>query len=303
MKKLGAFVTLIRLPNLIFIFLTQWLCYIFLVKKYIISVQLIPTLKIHEVFLLALSTVFIAAAGYIINDYFDIGTDIINKPQKVTVEKIFKSKSVILWHIFFNAIGLGIVAYIAISHFLLRYILIQIVCVALLILYSAIFKRKLIVGNLTIAILNALTLIVNMIYEPQFPLFDFSQKYTLLMWLYIVFAFLITAIREIVKDIEDVKGDTALNCTTIPLVWGINTAKKIIYFLFFIMLILLLLFSYFLYSTQPFWVLFQCIAVFAPSVFVLKTLYTSTHSHDFHKCSTYIKWITFAGILSMILIK
>lgn len=303
MKKLGAFITLIRLPNLIFIFLTQWLCYIYLVKKYLVSQQLTPTLKIEEVFLLAISTVLIAAAGYIINDYFDIGADIINKPQKVTIEKIFKSRSVILWHIFFNIVGLGLVAYIAIMHFLLRYILIQIVCVFLLILYSAILKRKLIIGNLTIAVLNALTLIVNMIYEPQFPFFEFSLKYTLLMWLYILFAFLITAIREIVKDIEDVKGDTTLNCTTIPLVWGINTAKKIIYILFFIMLILLLLFSFFLYSTQLYWVLFQFVAVFIPSIFVLKSLYTSIHSHDFHKCSTYIKWITFAGILSMILIK
>ncbi|MBK7041315.1 MAG: hypothetical protein IPH46_12825 [Bacteroidetes bacterium] len=86
--------------------------------------------------------------------------------------------------------------------------------------YSTTFKRKLIVGNFSIAILTSLTLVTIAMYEPQFELFNIHFQHTKLLWVYIFFSFIITFIREIVKDIEDVKGDTAQHCETIPLVWG-----------------------------------------------------------------------------------
>ncbi len=99
MKLTAAFFQLIRWPNLFFIALTQLLFY------YCIAAPLAPSggesyFK-NLFYLLMLASVFIAAAGYIINDYFDLKIDEINKPQKVVIDKIIKRRWAIIWHFFF----------------------------------------------------------------------------------------------------------------------------------------------------------------------------------------------------------
>lgn len=151
-------------------------------------------------------------------------------------------------HIFFNAIGLFLAAYVAysISHPLL--ILFQLISAALLWFYSVSFKKQVIIGNLTISALTALVPFTAGYYEVA-VMFDylpevtgttenerllenlasllFSIKY-LLYWVigYSVFAFLLTMVREIIKDMEDIEGDKAFDCKTLPIVFGIKTAKR-----------------------------------------------------------------------------
>lgn len=302
MQKLRAILTLIRFPNLLFILLTQVLVYIFIVLPTTDRLCQAPTLEGLQVIGIILSTVMIAAAGYMINDYFDIGIDNINKPEKVTIEKIFKRRTIIIWHILLNVLALAIVSYLSYHWLKLRYISIQLLCIFLLVVYSTTFKRKLIIGNVIIAILTSLTLLSIVVYEPKIHLVDFSIFQIRFLWNYIAFAFLITLIREIVKDIEDVKGDTTLQCRTIPLVWGINRAKQFIYALSVALMLLFVYMAVDFFDTHI--ILLSClgIGVLLPLVVIIISVYRATTSKDFHRISTFIKIVTLLGILSMMFI-
>jgi 4-hydroxybenzoate polyprenyltransferase len=129
-----------------------------------------------------------------------------------------------------------------------------------------------------------------------------NQEHAKLFWIYILFAFLITLIREIVKDIEDIKGDVAQQCKTIPLVWGITTAKKIIYGLLLTLFIFLFTVGFYFFKSNPILVSYFFIVVFIPMCIVAKKMMEAQTSIDFHRISSYVKWITLLGILSMILL-
>ncbi|HOZ52612.1 MAG TPA: geranylgeranylglycerol-phosphate geranylgeranyltransferase [Chitinophagaceae bacterium] len=301
MQKIKAAITLIRLPNLAFIFLTQIVAWFALIVPYLKSDHVSIILSNGYIYWLAFSTVFIAAAGYMINDYFDIGIDSINKPERVTIEKIFKRRSIIIWHIVLNLLALCMAGYLC-AHFLLfRYLIFQLISIFLLVVYSTTFKRKLIIGNLIISLLTSLTLISLAMYELHYPLYNFSDRSIQLYWLYILFAFLITASREVIKDIEDIKGDGIQQCKTIPLVWGINTAKYIVYGLIIILLLLLIIASILFMSTEMMLVCSWILFLFVPLIFILYKIHHATNAIHFHQISFYIKIITLAGILSMLI--
>jgi 4-hydroxybenzoate polyprenyltransferase len=300
MRNIKAFSVLVRLPNLIFIFLTQLLIWYALIRPLAIEQQLVnPVLHLRVLLLLILSTVLIAAAGYMINDYFDIGIDAINKPERVTIEKIFKRRTIIVWHIILNVIALLMVTYIALNDLQLRYIALQLISIFLLVVYSTTFKRKLIVGNFVISLLTALSLFTIAAYEPAFPIFNLGSYPVALFWIYVLFAFLITFSREIIKDIEDIKGDDAQHCKTIPLVWGIQAAKNVVYVLIALLLMLLLVVCFF-QSRGNMFLIASIITIMLSLLLVVYKIHQATNTIHFHTISTYLKWITLAGILSLL---
>jgi 4-hydroxybenzoate polyprenyltransferase len=302
MQKLKAILTLIRFPNLVFIFLTQIIAYYFIICPAVAKSSALPTLNFQSSTLLFISTVLIAAAGYIINDYFDMGIDMVNKPHKMTIEKYFSRRRIIIWHILLNILGLLIAGYIAFHFAKLRYLSVQIICILLLLVYSTTFKRKLFSGNLMIAILTSLTLYTTALYEPKFHLYDLKNTDSVSLWIYLLFSFCITLMREIIKDIEDIKGDLVQNCKTIPLVFGINRAKKIIYLIAFILTSIIILSSIYLLHTNIILIISLLIGIVFPLLITLFLLWKANTSKQFHQISTYIKIITFIGILSMTLI-
>ncbi len=302
MNRVKAIFTLIRFPNLVFVVLTQLFTYQFIILHAMNITHSSIHLSFSHFLILCFSTFLIAAAGYIINDYFDISIDAVNKPHKVTIEKIFKRRHVIIWHIVLNLLGLILAAYVAIKYLQLRFIGYQLLCILLLVFYSTTFKRKLIIGNLTIAILTSLTVYIVAVYEPSFEIYNFDFPYTKLFWVYIVFSFFITLIREIIKDIEDVKGDSFQHCQTIPLVFGISKAKTLVYFLFLIISFFLLITSIYFFSFNKILSLFLLATVFAPTIFIVYKLFQAKTSKEFHQISSYIKWVTLFGIISMIFI-
>jgi 4-hydroxybenzoate polyprenyltransferase len=290
---------LIRLPNLVFIFLTQVLAYYFVLQgDQVGSYSLAP----FDFYCLGLSTVFIATAGYIINDYFDIAIDTINKPDRVTIERYFKRRSIIVTHIVLNVVGFLLAAFVAWHSQALRLTSIQGISILLLLVYSTTFKRKLVIGNLIIAVLTAGSLFTIFMYMPKAG-HDKVMTYGLKMfWVYVIFSFIITLCREMIKDIEDIKGDGARNCRTIPLVWGIHRAKQLVYGL----LLLLIGVMVFVMSIMPAMPILLSISwillIILPLLITIYFLQKATHAKHFHRVSTYIKWITFAGIISMLLV-
>ena len=240
-----AFLRLIRWPNLVFIFLTQFLFYYcvllpgfhpkWAIMKNIPAPDLPGGYRVHLqpglFYLLSLSSILIAAAGYIINDYFDLNIDRVNKPDKLVVEKIIKRRWTIIWHWILS--GLGVLPGFYVSWKVGNPVvgLANLGCVILLWFYSTIFKRKLLIGNIIISLLTAWVILVLYICEFSFADFRDPVYHALLSRLfkfailYGGFAFIISLIREVVKDIEDLEGDMRYGCRTMPIVWGVNVAK------------------------------------------------------------------------------
>lgn len=304
MHKIKALFTLIRFPNLVFIFLTQLLAWYQLIQPSIVRQTAGSELILSGgwLFVLACSTVLIAAAGYIINDYFDIGIDAVNKPERVTIEKIFKRRSIIVWHVVLNVIALLMAGFIAYHFLLLRVLGFQLLSILLLLVYSTTFKRKLISGNFIISILTALTMLSLAAYEMNFPWFNTSNLFVRLFWLYTAFAFLITFCREVVKDIEDIKGDEVQHCRTIALVWGVQVAKNFVFILCTALIGMIGIAAFNLFQTEPYLVLYWLLFVIMPLLFTMLQLHKATNSIQFHRISSNLKWITLAGILSMLIV-
>ncbi|WP_343748691.1 geranylgeranylglycerol-phosphate geranylgeranyltransferase [Fluviicola sp.] len=226
-----------------------------------------------DFFLLVFSTVLIAAAGNIINDYFDVKADKINKPHKVIIGKYIKPRWAIVLHWILNFVAFAIACYLSWRYKTFWYVFIHLLSINALWFYSMYFKRRFLIGNIIIA---GLTALVPILCGIHFLEFIQSQKdYLPASWtietplhtgwafgsyfntfVVLVFAFYagtLNLIREIIKDIEDVEGDLVLRAKTLPIVLGKRKTKIIA----MVLLVLLLLTSvpflvdgYFLYRGQ-----------------------------------------------------
>ncbi len=315
MKKFSAvpaFFRLVRWPNLVFIALTQFLFYYCIILPSFNGGN--PArqniLQLQDFFLLSCSSVLIAAAGYIINDYFDLNIDRINKPDKVVVEKIIKRRWAIIWHWVLSGMGILIGFYLS---WKLRNIFLgptNLLCVLLLWLYSTTFKKKLLIGNVLISFLTAW--VIGVLYLAEFRLHRFVDpdyhgtlsriyKFTVL---YGAFAFIISLVREVVKDMEDLEGDALYDCRTMPVVWGLN-ASKFFCFCWLTLLVAALIFIQFYILQFRWWltIAFTCFTVIYPILRVLKKMSRATEPAQFHELSVMIKSIMMMGILSMIFLK
>ncbi len=278
------FLKLIRYKNLLIILLTQILVYLFLREESSIGDILNPYFL-----LLALSTFLIAAAGYMINDYSDVKIDVINKPEGLLVGKYFSSRWVLVLHLFFNFTGICIGAF-------LNYKLgiIDLFTAWLLWRYSVSFKYKLFVGNLVIAFLMALSIIV--VYYPF--------RDILLQWLlfYACFAFMTGFVREIIKDIEDIEGDAANNCKTIPIVYGMYKTKIIlVYTIVSIITLLLFVIFYFIYQKAIIYPIYLSAFILFPFLRILMLLRNADTKKSFSLLSRNLKIMMVLGTLSMAL--
>jgi 4-hydroxybenzoate polyprenyltransferase len=314
-KLPGAFFQLIRWPNLFFIALTQFLFYFCILAP---SLHSGPSTNYNEgdsllpvrFYLLSLSSVLIAAAGYIINDYFDLDIDRVNKPEKLVVDRIIKRRWTIVWHWILSGTGVALGFYVSWKVHNLVVGLANLGCVVLLWSYSTTFKRKLLIGNVIISLLTAWVILVLYISDFSWVGFrnpDFHQQFARAFKfnvLYAGFAFIISLIREVVKDIEDIDGDSRYGCRTMPIVWGINTAKVFVATWLIVLIGSLIIIQF--YVLQYGWwpvVLYCIVCLILPLVWVLRRLYKARVAADYHFLSNLIKAVMLMGILSMLLIK
>jgi 4-hydroxybenzoate polyprenyltransferase len=184
------------------------------------------------------STLLITAAGNIINDYFDIKADQVNKPNRLIVSKKIKRRWAIVLHLSFNGLAFIISVYLSIKYKSISLLIIPTIAINMLWIYSWYLKKKLIIGNISIAVLTALVPVLTTIYLNQIIPF---YKYELVFIYFIsISAFIQNLVREIIKDAEDVVGDKLINVNSIPIYFG-HKATKII------CICLLFLFPLFIY--------------------------------------------------------
>jgi 4-hydroxybenzoate polyprenyltransferase len=282
LSTLLEIIKLARVQNLAIIIISQYFT-AFFIAKYDVSIY--SVLIDVELFLLILSTVIITSAGYFINDYYDIKIDMIIKPIKVIVGNKLERRPVLIWHSIYNFIGIGIGAYISIWIGL-----INLFAAFLLWLYSNQLKRMPLIGNISVSILTGLSVLSIAAYYR-------TNEY--LIFIYAFFAFGISLIREIIKDIEDMKGDEIFGCRSLPIVYGILKTKLLLYgfilsFGFSI--------SLFLGYQSNYILNLYFLILILPSLYFIYLLYKADRVKHFSQLSTYCKWLMLSGVLSMIFI-
>ncbi|MCG8577055.1 MAG: geranylgeranylglycerol-phosphate geranylgeranyltransferase [Flavobacteriales bacterium] len=267
MKAVYHFFRLIRSTNLLVISLTMVVFQLFISKYLLVSVEgKWDNFSLYELFkdviltdfgflLLMLSTLLIAAAGNIINDYFDVKADRVNKPERLIVGKHIKRRWAMVLHWFFNSSGILIAAYLAYVHKNWWILLISFISINLLWFYSSVYKRKFLSGNLMVAFLIFLVPIYVLVFNLNHLSIDNELNYLFDPSSFIIYttliiagiAFLSNLIREIIKDIADVRGDMHIGAKTIPIQMGIKKAKIILIILIIPLLVLCLYYLFYVH--------------------------------------------------------
>ena len=309
MRLTAAFLKMIRLPNLFFIALTQLLFHFCILHPVLAQAGRLPLINGILFILLAIASVLIAAAGYIINDYFDINIDEVNKPKKNVVDHIVSRRWAMLWHFIMSGLGLLLSFYVAWKTGLWYIIIANFLCVALLFGYSVSLKRKLLSGNILISLLTAWVILVLCLSESSYlfytaiepEILNAKTKIVRLGFLYAGFAFISSLIREAIKDIEDMEGDAKYGCRTMPIVWGVHATK--VYVAVWLIVLLALLLGVQVYVLQFKWwpaIVYSIVLIILPLLYVFYKLFQARSSKDFHALSSMTKLVMFTGILSMI---
>ena len=233
-------------------------------------------------FWLTSSTLMLAAAGYIINDYYDVKIDYINKPERVIVGRILKRRVAMIWQVGLNFAG------IAIGFFLSPWIgLVHCFSAFLLWFYSNQLKRLPFVGNFAIALLTGMSvLVVALLFKEQ----------NWLIFTYACFAFGITLVREIIKDMEDLKGDETFGCKTLPIVWGIRKTKQ---FVFFLLLLFVASIIFFVVKAENPVLYRYFMVMIVPTVIFIVYFSRADTKKKFATLSTFCKLFILSGIISM----
>jgi len=290
--KIYYIIKLSRPLNLIIIALTMVLL------RYLIEIPVLEKNNIYLVItnfdfaLVLISTIFIAAAGNIINDYFDIKPDRLNKHRKVIVGRYITRREAMVSHLVLNTLGFFTAGYVAHKYHIDWVLIFQLMAITLLWFYSGSFKKSFIVGNLIVAFLTAnIPLIVIGFDLPalfytqgfHFPFLHINIKPVLNLiyftLVYSAFAFLLNLSREMVKDIADIRGDRESNAQTLPISLGIKSTKQIVNSLILFTIILLVYIQQ-VYLPDRLTSIYLLITVIIPliiSTIKLKNAYKSKH--------------------------
>ena len=303
------FLKLIRYKNLLMVLLTMVLTKYALIDSFIQN----SYLSNLEFSILVLSVVLITAGGYIINDIFDIETDIINKPNNIFIDVTFSKTNAWKIYIILTLLGLIFGVYLSFNKHLSYHSLYFFVTIIGLFTYSKYLKSKVLLGNILVSILCAL--VIYIIYSFDFRVvkntllengsnesinnLQFGKSFT---YFYVLFSFLTTLIREIIKDIEDINGDLKINAKTLPIVFGRKRAAKVAFFISSILLVFLLIILQFL-GNKPLFLSYGILLILLPLLYFLYKLWYAERKKDYTKLSALMKIIMLFGILSMLLFK
>jgi 4-hydroxybenzoate polyprenyltransferase len=317
-----AFLKLIRWQNLLMVILTMVLMRYAVLAPVLSKVGVIlksgsgeempMTLQFpwYYFVLLVLSTVLITAGGYVINDYFDIKTDLINKGKVIVGTKIPRRQA-IMWHSVLNIAGVALGFFLSYKAGYLWLGSLFLVVSGLLYFYSASYKRQFLIGNIIVALLTAMVPMLVAFYEwpalykyyavnaIQIPNINF-----ILYWVggFALFAFLTNLIREIIKDIEDFEGDVAYGRNTIPVVIGVLSAKIVSVCLIIITIILLGLTWHF-FINDIITLIYISALVVLPLLYIIYKLLTSSEKKQLHSASRIMKVVMLTGILYSVVVK
>lgn len=302
MQNMISILNLIRWKNLLLIAIVQILIKYALLEQFEV-VRF--TLNDFGFSLLVLATICIAAAGNIINDIYDIETDLVNKPNKVIVGKSVSEKTAFNLYILLTVIGVGLGFYISNLVGRSGFSAIFVIISALLYIYATYLKQTTLIGNILISFLVAMSLIIVGLFE-LLPVITEQNRETQLTFFkiifdYSIFAFMINFLREMVKDIEDINGDYKAEMKTLPIVIGRERALKVV---FVLSLIPLFAVSYYIitylykhYVAVGYFLIF----IVAPLLYFTIKSFSAETKKEISFLSVLLKFIMFFGVMSILL--
>jgi 4-hydroxybenzoate polyprenyltransferase len=309
LSTISAFLRLVRVPNLAIIILTQFLLRYGIQRTFLFNGDKTMMSGLPDFLFLVGITVLVAMGGYVINDYFDVQIDAVNRPEKNEVGKRF-SASVIL-NIYLIVTGVAVLSgfYLAFRLKSLTFGLIFPFIAGLLWFYSERYKKMVIRGNIIVAVLSAFVILIVWYFEFLHLRLDpvkFSQiilnmkDANFFFVFYALFAFLCSLFREVIKDMEDLDGDRAYGCTTIPIMIGVKRTKWIVAALV-VMTVVLLGFGQATFSSRGyslvFWYFLAVVQI--PLAYLLFRIFAAKEKDDYRFLSLLCKIIMVAGLLSI----
>lgn len=287
--KLKYFLPLIRYKNVLMV--------VFMIILFSFTLTGNNSATYFTTFLLIISVSSITIAGNIINDYYDIEIDKINKPNKLIVSKYISKEKALLLYFYFTFFGIISSIYLStiIGHFQVLYIVLF--TSVLLFLYSKYLKKYAVIGNLVVSFLVGLSVFI----IPLSILKDQSFVIYIGILFYSFFAFFINFIRELVKDIEDLNGDYANRLKTLPILIG---KKRTQYFVAVLSTIFTVLIIYFISKFKEDTILniYLLLTIVLPLIYFTYKIVIAKSKREFHKLSTLLKIIMFFGLLSVLII-
>lgn len=305
-----AFIRMLRLPNLLIVFLTQYLPYWYALRPALLHAGGIPVLSERTFYLIAVATVLTTLAGYILNDYYDRNIDAMNKPHRAVWGRLLSPAFALVLY----ALVVGAAHWLA---FLIDRELkprdhwpmwVFPGISFLLFLYAWVFKCTAVLGNFLVSVLCALVPVVMLLPEQRtiwltsFVQPDMVHQAVALVWLYALFAFLSNILREQIKDLEDFQGDAACGCNTLVVLKGPRFAKKpagMSGLLLSIFIGILLIFWQ--QTGAPRWQVGAGAALlFMPALVATFILYRAKEKRDFSRASILVKVVMFAGIFLLL---
>ena len=302
-----ALLRLIRFPNLCIVALTQWLLYDRVVVPALVSQQITPLLSKLDCLCYIGVTVTLTAAGYIINDIMDLPADRINKPDRILIDRHISRQTASWFYLTLGLNGFMMTTYLGLACDRLHLIGLYPIAFILLYVYSAVLKHRPLIGNLLIAIFCAGVAGAIWLAEGD-ALAQLAQRAPgrarpvrfLLVW-YMVFAFLSTLYRELVKDLEDQDGDREVGSRTAPIVWGSALAKILAGTSGGLLLIFLVWQCQFIYAYFPDWLVwFVAIGLVLPLIWTFFDLAFARKKTQYHRISTVLKAVMLNGVLLLL---
>lgn len=295
--KIKDYLLFFRVPNLLMIVFIQVILKYVLFQKF----NLTTSLDNFHFSILVISTVFIALAGYIINDIYDVKPDLINKPKKVFVSKKITQKSADTFFLVFNFMGLLLGYYLSYSINKISFFAIFIIASLLSYLYSIKLKKQFLFKNLIVSFLVFLGVFIVGLYDivpatsnynnqDQLNVFNLVLKIS-------IFAFLLTLIREIVKDLVDIKGDKENKIRTLPIVIGIGKTKALSILIGIFTMVAVAYFAISFYSLYQYASYYLIGFVLLPLIYFILKVSSSSSKNEYTKLSNLLKIIMLLGIL------
>lgn len=297
-----SFLHLIRYKNLLMVFFSMFLTKYFLIESFIST----PLLSDIDFIILTTSILLITMGGYLINDIYDIESDKINKPDKVYISTIISIKSGLFLYFLTSITGLILGFYLSINKNLNHLSGFFIVTVILLFIYTKILKKLPLIGNIIVALLVSLPIFL--VYEFDHSMISIKDIFdnlflSIIIFFYLSFAFLTTLIREIIKDLQDIKGDNKFKLKTLPIMIGNKRTINFVVFLSFLLQLLLLLVLIDSFKNDYYLVLIFSITLSLLVAYLIYKLRVPFKNNPYQLLSSLMKIIMLVGVLSMTIFK
>lgn len=302
---------LIRLPNLLFIIVFQVLLRYWLIMPKLSLFGIEPALSTFQFILLVIATTSLAAGGNAINDYFDVEADKINRPDRLAIGNLVKRRTALLTHVITTLVGIFAGIYLS---FMLRrpaFLLLFVTIPVLLWFYSTHFKKQILVGNILVALLVALT--GYMVVSVEFAAFDrvvggpdTGTEPLSGIWYsvcaYSIFAFISNLGREIIKDMEDAEGDKLSGCHTLVIELGEAYSKSVVILVQAVLLCGcgLALYNQDCEKKAVLWA-YATVFILIPTIILCVMVAKGKTRKDFHRASILSKAVMGMGLASILL--